>query len=207
VLVVSLIIGKSCATGHLMTCKTYSFFKTILLLLYITGFLFWYTTNGIHVKPLDYLHPQLQYHSAWNFSKRICLYRTTRLRNWVVSFCKVLTNEEDTQYFVANFLNNKIIQSNDIESNPGPARTIHPYAYVKEQVLRHDKNLKYIHINAQNLSIKYSEFKQLIEDMGSNTIVAISETWFDESDDSRQWVINKDIFEIYRCDRNHEENG
>ena len=62
-------------------------------------------------------------------------------------------------------------------------------------------NLKYACINFQNLPIKHSEFKTFVKDLDASSIIGVTETWLDDSYDDNNWVINKDVYNIFRCDR------
>ena len=87
------------------------------------------------------------------------------------------------------YLYRLISLSGDIEPNPGPFQS---YEAILKIIKKHDKHLKFLHINAQSLIRKRMQLKNLMHDIGSNTIFAISETWLCENDDTLVWNVLSD---------------
>lgn len=93
-----------------------------------------------------------------------------------------------------------LVLSGDIEKNPGP-RKFKTYQDLIRFTEKKNENLKYACVNFQNLSIKHPEFKRFINDFDASSIIGITETWMDETINDNNWVINKELYKIFRCDR------
>ena len=93
------------------------------------------------------------------------------------------------------------MQSGDIELNPGPYIA---YEQLKEILASNKDRIKYICLNARDLSINRYHLMTLVRDFGENTIFAITETWLTEWDSKELWAIDSEIFEPFKCDRELE---
>ena len=91
----------------------------------------------------------------------------------------------------------------DIEQNPGPQS----FSDVIKYIHNDESCLHTLHQNAQNLRNKYTEFQSLVNSLNAQSILAISETWFDEIDDTGLWEIDSSRFDLHRCDRNKSASG
>ena len=56
-------------------------------------------------------------------------------------------------------------------------------------------------MNCQSLIKKKTTVHELLNDLGTNTIYGLSETWLKADDDETFWNLNSDYFKSYRCDR------
>ena len=91
-----------------------------------------------------------------------------------------------------------LLLSGDIERNPGPVMTC-------TQTLRIIQNkenyLKYVHLNFQDIRKKQNGLKKLSNDLGLNTVLAITETWLTEKDEYKTWDISPKTHKCFRYDR------
>ena len=122
-----------------------------------------------------------------------------------------VSNTMISNYFLikSNHILQNFLTSWDIHLNPGPRtkNTIIMYDKLIRKLKPLNDHLKYTHINAQNLGNKNNEYKQLVNDLGENNILGVSETWFDETNNDLNWVFDKTKFEIFRNDRNKSTSG
>ena len=91
----------------------------------------------------------------------------------------------------------RILKSGDVESNPGPQII---YKLPTQLFIRNKRKLKFIHISCQSLNKKRDTLKELMGDLGENTMYGITETWLGELDEAKLWEINEN-FKFFRCDR------
>ena len=90
------------------------------------------------------------------------------------------------------------MKSGDVETNPGPPIVYKDLVSIFKE---NRKKLKLIHVNCQSLIKKKSTMHQNLNDLGTNTIYGLSETWLKADDDETFWNLNIDYFKSYRCDR------
>ena len=90
-----------------------------------------------------------------------------------------------------------IFLSGDIELNPGPCSSFNELI----------GNLKLCLINCQDLRNKHDQLRTLVSCTDNNTIIALTETWFNNDDCTDLWTIDKARFKIFRCDRNRSCTG
>ena len=95
----------------------------------------------------------------------------------------------------------KLLRSDDIELNPGPEDI---YKLLTQIFTKQNGKLKFFNINCQSLNNKKESFKDIIQDLGENTIYGITETWLSEEDDEKLWEINN-RFKFFRYDRKSNE--
>ena len=93
---------------------------------------------------------------------------------------------------------NLLYLSGNVEKNPGPVIN---YKDLYNKASGYQNNLKFFHCNAQSIAGQYSLVKNLINDLGNNTVFGFSETWLSSKHPSSFWKINCNLFESYRKDR------
>ena len=96
-----------------------------------------------------------------------------------------------------------LLLSNDVHPNPGPSFNIKAYEdFVKLISEDHSNCTKYIHINFQSMSGKPDFFRETMTDLHDcRTVIGISETWLNATDDSNTWSFDKQHLQMYRKDR------
>jgi hypothetical protein len=104
-----------------------------------------------------------------------------------------------------NVLNNDIRANTDTNSYSSSQQVV--YDESVKTLRKHMKDLKIVQLNARSLKKKKSNFIKMVKDMGENTILGINETWLDTSDTDNNWIIDKELFDIFRQDRNKENTG
>ena len=77
---------------------------------------------------------------------------------------------------------------------------------MKKKLENYNNKLKVQHPNCGSLARKRSDLKQLIKTFNDNTIFGISETWFNDTNDDKLWVIDNDKHKFFRCDRTYESS-
>ena len=93
-----------------------------------------------------------------------------------------------------------IIQCGDVEQNQGP---VLKYAECVKTVGGSFKNkVKIFSLNCRSIVGQNNTLKQLIDDLGKNTIFGFTETWFKMNDDIRFWEVLSENFQCFRKDRN-----
>ena len=91
-----------------------------------------------------------------------------------------------------------LTQSGDVEKNPGPIETIETvYGICSINCA----NLKFVHLNFQSIIRKRMQLKKFLDDMGKNTIIGISETWFKKEDSVNLWNLHPRTHAMFRYDR------
>ena len=68
----------------------------------------------------------------------------------------------------------------DIEQNPGPETSYDNFSKLSD---KNKQNLRIVHLNFEDVSKKHTQLKSIVNDMGPNAIVGISESWLTLSDD------------------------
>ena len=86
----------------------------------------------------------------------------------------------------------------DIEQNPGPEISYDNFSKLSD---KNKQNLRIVHMNFQDVSKKHTQLKSFVNDMGTNAIVGISESWLTPSDDMVFWNVASNTHELFRCDR------
>lgn len=94
-----------------------------------------------------------------------------------------------------------IIRSGDVEKNPGPKNLLTTYEKMLQVTEKKINNLKIACVNFQNVSIKHQEFTTFVNELDHQTIVGITETWLDETHSDQNWVVDSEVFKVFRCDR------
>ena len=93
-----------------------------------------------------------------------------------------------------------MIQCGDVEQNPGPVLN---YAEcVKTVGASFKNNVTIFSINCRSIVGQNSTLKQLVDDLGKNTIFGFTETWLKMNDDIRFWEVRSEKFQCFRKDRN-----
>ena len=92
----------------------------------------------------------------------------------------------------------KLELSGDVETNPGPEVNLKALTKLFQN---NNKYLKSFHVIAQNLIKKRLTLEDITNDLGTNTIYGISETWLKETDDLKLWKNNPNNFKTFRADR------
>ena len=80
----------------------------------------------------------------------------------------------------------------DIELNPGP---VLPYRSLYESAQKLHDNLKVININCRSL-VKYFFLQNLVNDIGTNCIYGLTETWLTENDLSGHYLPHNSNFSV-----------
>ena len=75
-----------------------------------------------------------------------------------------------------------LLECGDIESNPGSLVNFKSLSKIFHE---NGNRIKFFHINAQSLLKKRSTLKEMIQDLGPNSITGISETWLKNTDDKK----------------------
>ena len=86
----------------------------------------------------------------------------------------------------------------DIEQNPGPEISYDNFSKLSDKI---KQNLRIVHMNFQDVSKKHTQLKSFVNDMETNAIVGISESWLTPSDDMVFWNVASNTHELFRCDR------
>ena len=73
------------------------------------------------------------------------------------------------------------------------------FSQIKKKLKNYNNNLKVQHLNCKSLARKRSDLKQIIKTL--NTIFGFSETWFNNTNDDKQWAIDNDKLKLFRCDK------
>ena len=93
-----------------------------------------------------------------------------------------------------------MIQCGDVEQNPGP---VLKYAEcVKTVGASFKNNVKIFSLNCRSIVGQNSTLKQLMDDLGKNTIFGFTETWLKMNDDIRFWEVRSENFQCFRKNRN-----
>ena len=74
-----------------------------------------------------------------------------------------------------------LLRSGDIETNPGPIKSIKDIFLDCET---YSDNLKFLHLNVRSITRKQLQLKSLMNDVGANCIYGLSETWLDTKIDT-----------------------
>ena len=80
-----------------------------------------------------------------------------------------------------------LLLSGDIERNPGPVMI---YTQTLRIIQNKENYLKYVHLNFQDIQKKQNGLKNLSNDLGLNTVLAITETWLTKKDEFTTWDIS-----------------
>ena len=91
-----------------------------------------------------------------------------------------------------------LLLSGDIERNPGPVMT---YTQTLRIIQKKENYLKYVHLNFQDIRKKQNGLKNLSNDLGLNTVLAITETWLTEKHEYKTWEISPKTHKCFRYDR------
>ena len=118
-------------------------------------------------------------------------------------------NRKNEQFYKRIF-SGRLIQRNiakcgDVESNPGPNKSL-IYKSSFRFVKKNSNRLKFCHINCQSAIQKKAQLTTMLQDLGSNIIFALSETWLKDEDNTKHWELNNEKFKTFRCDRNRRKN-
>ena len=71
-------------------------------------------------------------------------------------------------------------------------------------IKKHESNIKFFHINAENIIRKRTQIKNLKQDYGLSAIFALSEMWLNKNDDSLPWNVLNETHIMFRNDRNSD---
>ena len=93
-----------------------------------------------------------------------------------------------------------MIQCGDVEQNPGPV--LKYTECVKTVGASFKNNVKIFSLNCRSIVGQNSTLKQLMDDLGKNTIFGLTETWLKMNDDIRFWEVRSENFQCFRKDRN-----
>ena len=96
-----------------------------------------------------------------------------------------------------------LLMCGDVESNPGPFA----YEHFVTNIRNYSDNLKFTLLNARGIRTKYTEFANIVHDLGKNSIVAVTETWLDNDDNLEPWKIGGDRHCVFAQHRNKETSG
>ena len=91
-----------------------------------------------------------------------------------------------------------ILLTGDIERNPGPVMT---YTQILRILQSKENYLKYAHLNFQDIPRKENGLRNLSNDLGLNTALAITETWLTKKDEFKTWDISPNTHKCFRYDR------
>ena len=86
----------------------------------------------------------------------------------------------------------------DIELNPGPQMCYENFFKTSE---KYKNNLRFVHLNFQDVSKKHKQLKSFINDMGKNAIIGISESWLAPKEKMSSWNLAPKTHKLFRCDR------
>ena len=86
----------------------------------------------------------------------------------------------------------------DIELNPGPQMCYENFFKISE---KYKNNLRFVHLNFQDVSKKHMQLKSFINDMGKNADIGISESWLTPNDKMSSWNVAPKTHKLFRCDR------
>ena len=86
----------------------------------------------------------------------------------------------------------------EIELNPGPQMCYENFFNISE---KYKNNLRFVHLNFQDVSKKHMQLKSFIDDMGKNAIIGISESWLTPNDKMSSWNVAPKTRKFFRCDR------
>ena len=112
-----------------------------------------------------------------------------------ISFSRVLNI-----CFVLKVKASIMIQCGDVEQNPGP---VLKYAeFVKTVGASFKNNVKIFSLNCRSIAGRNSTLKQLMDDLGKNTIFGFTEKWLKMNDDIRFWRKRSENFQSFRKHRN-----
>ena len=64
------------------------------------------------------------------------------------------------------------------------------FSQIKKKLENYNNKLKVIHLNCRSLARKRSDLKQLNKTFNDKTIFGFSETWFNDTNDDKLWVID-----------------
>ena len=83
----------------------------------------------------------------------------------------------------------------DIEQNPGPEIGCDNFSKLSD---KNQQNLRIVHMNFQDVSKKRTQLKSFVNEMETNAIVGISESWLTPSNDMVFWnkASNTQAFQI-----------
>ena len=91
------------------------------------------------------------------------------------------------------FLRKPLLLCGDVEKNPGPFNTSNLSTFNK--VLDPcQKCLKFFLINARSIQNKYEDLSNLLEQLDSQTILIVTETWVSEQQDTNFNISNEHLF-------------
>ena len=90
-------------------------------------------------------------------------------------------------------LRKTLLLCGDVEKNPGPFNTLNLSNF--DKVLdRSQKCLKFLLINAHSIQNKYEDLSNLLEQLDSQTILIVTETWISEQQDTNFNISNEHLF-------------
>ena len=96
------------------------------------------------------------------------------------------------------------LRSGDIETNPGPIKSMKDIFLDCET---YSDNLKFLQLNVRSIKRKQLQLKSLINDVGANCIYGLSETWLDTKIDTDLVNPNKRNCLVFRNDRVSSRGG
>ena len=97
-----------------------------------------------------------------------------------------------------------ILRSGDIETNPGPIKSVKDIFLDCET---YSDNLKFLHLNVRSITRKQLQLKSLMNDVGANCIYGLSETWLDTKIDTDLVNTDKKNCLVFRNDRVSSKGG
>ena len=86
----------------------------------------------------------------------------------------------------------------EIELSPGPEMC---YEYFFKVCEKYENNLRFVHLNFQDIFKEQMQLKSFINDMGKNAIIGMAETWLTPSDKMSSWNVAPKSHKMFRCDR------
>ena len=129
-------------------------------------------------------------------SNRVIKLRKKHTKN-VAYFLTLLIN-------ITNHISKTLLPCGDVETNPGPAAI--GYLDLHHQVSRSPSLLKFFHVNAQSAKKQRTHLIKLIQELTTNTIFGITETWLTPEDDEKLWDLDP-LYSSFRNDRKCNNKG
>ena len=85
----------------------------------------------------------------------------------------------------------------DIEVNP---EMCYEYFFKVSEILKN--NLRFVHLNFQDVSRKQMQLNSFIKDMSRNAIIGVSESWLTPNDKMFSWNVAPKTYKLFRCESN-----
>ena len=88
-----------------------------------------------------------------------------------------------------------LLKCGDIEQNPGPVEfaNVLQYEHFLSNISPFAENIKLAHLNVRDLRSKRLQLSSLLGDLGPNTILGLTETFFTENDTPHEWRTHNHI--------------